>query len=300
MTRLLICLCLCLVFAVLYRCSEAPPAAAVSAEPDRVVSLRPEWLTVLASDAGAGLPAGLPWAGLARLGQGDGDAADPLPNPDPVAFLELCLDHYDRAVKSYTVVLSKQERVAGNLKAHELVDVAFKGAPFSVFMKWRAGVGKAQTALYVDGENNNQMLVLPAGLLKYLGVVELELNDPDVKDSGRYTINEFGLRKAAQRVLDGWRKARARGALDVKYEGVYRVGEAGGRACYKLHRTHYDRPEEDGITDLVIYVDTETLLQVGIVVRGPGERLIGEYYFRDLVLNPEIPATQFQRDALKH
>jgi hypothetical protein len=300
MSRLLICLALCLLFALVYR-QVRPTAEEPQAQPLAVQPLRPQWLALLAGGPTAGFPGGVPWAGLAQAGQANA-GADALPDPDPVAFLEKCLARYERSIDHYTVTLQKQEWPAGlrKPKAREVVRVFFRERPFSVFMKWKElGGSKAKNALYVEGRNENQLLVMPAGLLQYLGVQELELDAPEVKESGRYTISEFGFKKATQRVLDGWYKARARNALHVTYEGVYQFAEIGNRPCYKLHRTDFDRPEEDGVTDLVLYIDVDTWLQVGTVLHGAGGRLIGEYYFRDLDLNTAIPPSQFEREALK-
>jgi hypothetical protein len=298
MTRLLLCLALCLGFALLYgtfrRPVEDPPAA-----PARAEALRPAWLASLATDSGAGFPAALPWAGLLQLGPGAGGESDPLPDPDPVAFLEKCLRRYDREVKGYSLVMQKQERVAGTVQPRETVEVRFREKPFSVCMKWLAGARQAKAALYVEGENDNNLLVLPAGLISFVGVVRRPLDSPDVKASGRYGIEGFGLKKATERVLAGWRLRRAQGTLHVTYEGVYRVAETGGRLCYKLHRSRYAEPDDDGITDLVLYLDVETWLQTGSVLRGEGGRLIGEYYFRDIRLNPVFPPDQFTAAALK-
>ena len=37
---------------------------------------------------------------------------------DPVAFLEECLHHYDKAVKGYSLVMYKQERIGGRSRRH--------------------------------------------------------------------------------------------------------------------------------------------------------------------------------------
>ena len=50
---------------------------------------------------------------------------------------------------------------------------------------------------------------------------------------------------------------------------------------------------------MTIYIDKETWLQVGTVLKGDGGKLVGEYFFRDLKLNPEFKPDQFLRAALK-
>jgi hypothetical protein len=218
-----------------------------------------------------------------------------LPTGDPISFLEMCLKEYDRKVKGYTLTLRKQERVRGELYPLERIAVAYKDAPPSVFFRWIEGERKALRVLWVKGENDDCMLVLPK--LKFVGVVKRTLDSPDAKASGRYTIDSFGLRKGMERVLKSWKKTRAAGTVTLEYLGVHRVPETGNRPCYKLEG-HYTRPEGDGVTDVTVYVDRDTLLQVGSVLRGAKGQLIAEYFFRDIRINPTFPPNQFTRAAL--
>ena len=75
--------------------------------------------------------------------------------------------------------------------------------------------------------------------------------------------------------------------------------EVGDRLCWKLKRTGYKQPEDaDGVTDLTLYVDTENWMQVGSTLKGADGRLLGEYFFRDLELNPDFKADTFTREAV--
>ena len=48
-----------------------------------------------------------------------------------------------------------------------------------------------------------------------------------------------------------------------------------------------------------MYIDTENWLQVGNVLKGEENRLIGEYFFRDIKINPDFAPGTFSREALK-
>jgi hypothetical protein len=226
---------------------------------------------------------------------------EPLPDPDPVAFLEKCLERYDREVQGYSATLRKHERVDGKLHPPEKIKVAFREQPFSVYMEWQQGAGRAERALYVEGANQGKMLVRPAGLLARTvagNVVTRALDSPDVKESGRFSIKEFGLKIGMQGVLGDWKAARQRGALHVEYLGIHKVPEVGDRLCYKLRRTRYDRPEYDGIVDMTIAIDRENWLQVGSVMKDQRNELIAEYFFTNVRLNPPFRPDQFERGAL--
>lgn len=255
-------------------------------------------LAVLALAPQASFPATLPWP---ALGQGERLTAlkiVPLPYVDPVEFLEKCVERYDREVKGYSCVLWKKERVQKQVHAPEEVQVYFREHPFSVFMRWLHGANEAKCALYVQGQNDDKVLALPAGWREFTGVWRKDPSGPEAKRSSRYPINEFGMQVAMKRTLDSWRKAKAKHTLHVEYLGLYRVSQAGDRECYKFHRHPYTPPEEDGIADFVMYIDRENWLQVGSILHGVDGRLIAEYYFRDIHLNPQFAPNQFDPSAL--
>src|SRR5262245_49504082 len=81
-----------------------------------------------------------------------------LAGKDPIGFLKYCLRRYEREVKDYSLTMQKQERINGNLEKKELVEVAFRENPHSVFMQWTEGARLAQRALYVQGENNDRLI----------------------------------------------------------------------------------------------------------------------------------------------
>jgi hypothetical protein len=232
----------------------------------------------------------------------------PLPTPvemeqlahdNPISFLEQCLRYYDTKVKGYTTVMQKQERLGGKLQSTEVIDVAFREKPHSVFLRWVENPRRAQSVIYVAGENNGMMVVRPTGLLARNFIVERDPEGEEAKQSGRYSLKEYGMRKGMQRALDSWKAARERKELHVEYLGDVKVKEAGNRTCIALRRDHYARPEADGVMELTVYIDKETWLQVGSVLKDGEGKVIGAYYFRDVQLNPELKPEQFTRDALK-
>lgn len=217
----------------------------------------------------------------------------------PVEFLAQCLRHYDRNVKGYTAVLRKQERLDGKLQRSEVIEVAFRGRPFSVYMHWLEGARRADAMVYVAGENDGNMLVRPALSFARSFIVQRDPEGEEARQAGRYTVKEFGIKKGTERTLAGWKAARETGALHVEDLGEVRVKEAGDRPCLALRRTQFARPEEDGVTELTVYFDEDNWLQVGSVLKGEGGKFIASYYFRDLRLNPDFKPDQFTRAGLK-
>src|SRR5438876_2963892 len=134
-----------------------------------------------------------------------------LARTDAPAFLRACIRRYDKEVRGYTAVLEKQEFLNGKLGPVEVVAVAFREDPFSVFMKWTtAPAGRADRALYVEGANDGKTLARPAGrAARFLvGIVARDSDGPDARSAGRYPLPEFGLRKGTDRTLAAWTGAQ--------------------------------------------------------------------------------------------
>ena len=223
---------------------------------------------------------------------------------DPVRALAASIGQYDREVEGYTCTFVKQERINGKLHDIETIACDFRQSPYSVLMRWTGGKGRADAMLYVAGDNDGDLLIVPSHdvakrALRVLGkhYAKRKLDSSDAREAARYPANQFGLRNAAERVYVAWKSAGDRGALRVEYQGVLDVPELGGRPCHVLHRTCL-APEEDGLTEVTVFLDAETEFQVGAVLRA-GQSPIATYYFRDLRLNPRYPAGHFSAAGLR-
>jgi hypothetical protein len=246
-----------------------------------------------------GLPGGFPWQAVVPLAPQL--PSDYLPRVDPVRYLETCLERYEQEVQGYSLTFVKKERIKGKLHPpakdkYEIIRVSFREKPFSVLFEWKENPRNklAAKCLYVEGENKNK--IVAKGVIPF--VKEYAVDGPDARDNGRYTIAEFGLGKAQERTVAAMRKAEARGALHVRYEGQVSLDEVGGRKCYKFIRTPYQPTEEEGVNELTLYIDCENGLQIGSILRDPEGQLIAEYFFRDIELNPAFSEKQFTRGGL--
>jgi hypothetical protein len=239
----------------------------------------------------------------------DSAGMEKLFHSDPVAFITACVDRYDREVRGYRVTLAKRERVRWKGKVHplyppagkppEVVRCCFREKPFSVLMDWKQGARKAQKTLWVKGENDNKLLVRPASWRTLF--VSLTSRDPledEARETSRYPITEFGIQVGMRRTQDAWKRAKKRGDLKLLWGGEKRLPELNNRPCWEIKRVDYTKPEDDGIVGATIYFDPETWLQVGSILVGENDQLIATYFFTDLELNPDFPASTFTKAAL--
>jgi hypothetical protein len=253
-------------------------------------------LACLLISPGQSYPANLAWGPLAEVHSEKAAALEYQLNHDPVAFLEDCLQHYEEHVQGYRLIFVKQEKVNGKLRPKEKIRAHFREKPFSVHMHWLAGAGQAIRSLYVDGENKNMIGARPT--IEFLGVWWKTLDNPAVKATSRFPVTEFGIYKGAKSTIDAMRAAETRKTLFVKYHGVECVKELGDRHCYKLVRGPYDPPEVDGINELTVYIDAETLMQTGSILKDANGNLIAEYFFRDIELNPTFDPKLFTEKGI--
>jgi hypothetical protein len=223
---------------------------------------------------------------------------------DPVAFVEAALARYRKEVQTgYDLTLDKTEVEDGKVQPEEVIQVHFRKDPRSVFFHWLEGAGRAQRVLYVEGENKNgdgqsMMLVQPSGFLLSRFIVARDPDGADARGSSRFPITGFGFDKTLERTLAGWKEGLKKGTLTIRYLGIERPEKLDKRPVHVFHGVN-TQPGEDGVPDLTAYFDTETCLPTGMILRDQAGKLMGEYYFRDVKLNPDFTEDRFTRAALK-
>jgi hypothetical protein len=202
-------------------------------------------------------------------------------------------------VQGYRLTFLKQECVKGKMGPKETIKVHFREKPFSVHMDWVEGKGKAARTLFVEGENDDRLVARPLLFNRESPILfERRVDDPDAMATSRFPITRFGIYKGQESTLAAIKAAQKAGTLHLRYEGIEPLKEVGNRPCFKFARYKYDPPEDDGICHFTFYVDQDSLLQVGSILRGEKMDLIAEYFFRDIVPNPTFDEKQFTRKAL--
>ncbi|MCE9529719.1 MAG: DUF1571 domain-containing protein [Planctomycetes bacterium] len=296
--RLIIPLCLLILLVPVYlwkvqgwwtaSVSGQDPLPAQPFDPSKAIA---EFNPLDVSDANRGIIAG---AAINPI-----DNIELLARTDVIELLRQSLVKCQETANNYTCTLAKQERINGKLNTPEEIEVWFKQQPFSVFMHWKKNVTPAAASLYVQGENKGKILVRPsAAAAKIFGYVERPVDAADVKATTRYLVTEFGLRCGTERTYKAWKELRDKGNFNTTYLGLRKkVEEAGGRDCHVILRK-CDPPEEDGMTEITIYIDAETWFQVGSILKAKDD-LVGSYWFRDINLNPSFDAKQFLPETLK-
>jgi len=189
------------------------------------------------------------------------------------------------AMPGYTALLEMQEEVGGDLRPVDHIEFKMRREPFSVYMRWP---DSEQEALYVDGENDNRLIVKPTkGLAAFRRVWRLDPDSRMAKQTWRYAITDAGIEKLVIRIQAFYARPNLVGVaecikeqlsvsrnnltvFEVRFLDEAAVPEySGSRFCF------------DGDTDLLIAVDNYGWSEDG------KPRLIEHYYYDQIEILPE-------------
>lgn len=220
----------------------------------------------------------------------DAWAADGSGAPDLLKLLQEGCRNFE-AVRDYTTVFHKQQRVGGTLYDEERILLKFK-KPFMVYMKWIGDCHNGREALYVRGRHGNRLLVHPGGLINYFApTVALQPEGMLAMRGNLRPITEAGLGKAIELLTEVCEQAERKGDLDVRYLGE---GESAGRSTYRFERI---LPRDRGYPAhrTIINIDRETCFPISVISYGWSGELLEKYMFAELRLNVGLDDGDFDR-----
>lgn len=216
-----------------------------------------------------------------------------LARTDQIELLKWALANYDDKVLDYTATLQKQERIKGKLKHAEIIDVRFKQEPFSVMMSWRKNAGSIDKLLYVEGSNDDKMIVHPTGLLSWIKSVERDPQCKAARKSSRRTCDQFGFYRTMESLLDVYQVAQAAGDLKTSYMGLKEQDE---RKVVILERVL--PPKKDyPYARLVMEFDVEYLVPTRISCYDWRDTLLSTYAYEKVLFNVGLKSAQFEPHA---
>ncbi|MFK7778882.1 MAG: DUF1571 domain-containing protein [Gimesia sp.] len=219
---------------------------------------------------------------------------------------------YLESVPDYTTTFSKQEFVGGALSENQVIKLKCRHQPFSVYMKWLVG-DKGQELLYVNGQNENKMLVKMGGLKgRLIPTLKLDPTGSLAMKASRYPITKAGLMALAETII-GYRKKDLNENLNT--ECVMLPNQKfDGKDCYCFIAHFANAKESDIYRKSVIYIDQKTCLPIfvrgfgwpeeGVASASPEEldemTLIESYSFTDINMNSELATTEFSKANKKY
>jgi hypothetical protein len=194
-----------------------------------------------------------------------------------------------------------RDEVIGNELQQNSLRLIVRHQPFSVNMEWVEPTSKkGRKAVYVEGKNNNKMIV------KQL-VLKLTLDPQESikRKESRHTILEAGLKNMMDRFVAAWEEEQKANETDVKYfDAAVEVTVAGKHyhyPCRCVETTHPLSTKGKYVFARVkVYFSQETGLPVsmegydwpdGIDTQG---RLLERYIYADMKTDPAPGDADFE------
>jgi outer membrane lipoprotein-sorting protein len=193
-------------------------------------------------------------------------------------------------VQSYTARFVRQEVVDGVLRPSEEALLKFQ-RPGLLYLRWVTGPPAGRQILFVPGRNDDRMLVREPGLFTGFATIVMAPDSPRVLEESRHPVTDLGIGRLIDLILDNARRAAAAGELTVRDagtaggpDGVERRLEvilprarAKGYYCHRL--------------DLALAADSG--LPVRAIIHDSDDRVVADYAYRELRLNPPLTAADF-------
>jgi len=219
----------------------------------------------------------------------DSDRLTQLANTNHIELLEWALQTYRKRVRDYSGTFYKQERINGKLKKTEQISIMFREKPFSIFMHWQKNAARIDKMLYVEGQNDNKMVVHPTGFFSWFKSVKKDPTGKDAKKASLRSCDKFGFHRSMDSLLDIYKTANNKGDLKFKYLGRTKIDN---RPCIAIERI---LPKNKGYPNarMVIEIDLEYLLPVSIASYNWDNQLLAKYIFHNLKFNNGFTNAKF-------
>lgn len=227
-----------------------------------------------------------------------GDPAGQHPLDQPLAWLHEGRRNYT-AVQDYSCTLLKRENVGGVLSDEHVIYFKFRTQPFSVYMRWLSPSRFAnQEVAFMLGKNKNKMRVQSKGLLKVVGFVSIDVDDPRVMEHSRHTLYEAGIGNLIEHSIKSWETEKRFNKTLVK-TAEYNFNN---RRCIRIETTRTERRPEFYCYRSVLYIDKDSKMPIRTEnydwprQGGPAEgELLEQFSYIDLRFNAGLTDREFNK-----
>lgn len=206
-----------------------------------------------------------------------------------------CLEK-TREMKGYECTFSKKE-VVGNEMISQTMTMKVRHEPFSVYMKFMEP-SAGREVIYVQGRNDNKLLVHETGFKSLVGTLQLAPEDSLVMAENRYPITKAGIVNMLETVIAQWEEESKYGETDVKYFEDAKVGEY---TCRVIESSHPQPRKQFRFQMTRLWIDEKSGLAIRVQQFGfPRKKdqkspVIEDYTFN--AIKPEVRLTDRDFDT---
>jgi outer membrane lipoprotein-sorting protein len=206
---------------------------------------------------------------------------------DPHAIIQRMGRAYD-GITDYTALFLKRERVNGTMQPLETIELRFQ-EPFKLYMAWQEPY-KGRVVTYIEGENDNKMLVNPGGVLQF-DRLSLDPNSAMATRNAHHTIRQAGLRNTINLLMREYQRGMQHNHMQLTLHGEAAVDQ---RPAYHLE---FIGPQDKNAGYYAyrgeIWVDKEHFLPTKLRIYDWDNQLYEDYEYRQLQLNPGLGPEAF-------
>jgi len=210
---------------------------------------------------------------------------------DPEQWIAQTEAAYDE-ITSYTAVLHKQQRIAGELLAEETILIKFK-KPFSLYLNWIESPHKGSELLYVQGWNEDRVRAHRGGFFRFV-TRNLEPTAPELMKGNLRPVTDIGIGQLINIVAANIRKAIEADELTFAALGKETVY---GKATQMVEITFPQASaKEYDAYRFVINQDIESGILIRIRAYDQSDQLIESYGYENLDLDAPLTDADFAPD----
>lgn len=199
---------------------------------------------------------------------------------DPLGYLKK-LEERCSALPHYRLVFYRQEKL-GQLQPMEKMNAKFRREPFSVKFEWDDPNANYSESVYVQGENDNKLLVKERKGVLFLPPT-VRIVDPafSVKiGKSKNPITSFGMANMMRRMLEPITDPEIADQIVFNYRGVVELDPTGQPAHYLEILRPVTKKWIHAKQD--VYIDAETLLPAGVDLWNPDTSLDARYRYANI------------------
>ena len=205
------------------------------------------------------------------------------------------------AVKDFEAAFSKRDVINGRVFAHTMT-VKYRAEPFSVYMRF-AEPHEGREVIYVQGENENKLLVHETGLIGLVGTLEIDPLSQQAMSESRHPITNMGMKPLAEGVIKQWENELKYGEIEVKY---YPNAKVRGMECKVIESSHPQPRRQFPFQKTRLFIDKATNLPVRVeqygfpTTAGQKPPLLEEYTYWNVRGNVGLTDRDFDPENPKY
>jgi hypothetical protein len=211
------------------------------------------------------------------------------------------LKNIEANVKDYTCTLIKRERIGDKLGEQEFMFVKIRHEPFSAYTYFLGPDRiKGQEAIYVEGQNNNELQGHGVGIKKIAGTVSLKPNSMLAMQGQRYPITEIGILNLTRRLVEVGQEDMKYGECEVKFFNGTKIKLGNEQRSTTMIQVVHPVPRRNFRFHMArIYVDDQLNMPIRYEAYdwpvSPKEKppLLEEYTYSNIKLNQGLTDSDF-------